>query len=145
LSDIELSVGDGAAAMVVAQQALAHATETNDPFQLPEAHASVAHAAQLVGEYERAAQHAQLADEAERRIRPTLGPSRFQEELRVLRASIAAATGDTELALAEWQATRRFLEESGRQLSLPAQRLVDRYLSFTGRRPPEPGRPRFDG
>jgi len=127
-SDIELGLEDGAAAMVFAEQALARAMETNDTFQLPDAHMSVAHAALLVGEHERAGHHAQLADEAELRIRPTSGLSRLQEELRVVRASIAAATGETEIALAEWRKTQRSLEESGQQLSLPVQRLAERYL-----------------
>ena len=138
-SDIELGLGDGAAAMVLAEQALARAAETNDTFQLPDAHRSVAHAALLVGEYERAGHHAQLADEAELRVRPTSGLSRLQEELRVVRASIAAATGETDLALAEWRKTQRSLEESGRQLSLPVQRLAERYLvGGAGAAPAEP-------
>jgi predicted ATPase/class 3 adenylate cyclase len=129
LCELELGADNAHAALPIAERALALALKTEDVFQLPFTHASVAHAAVLGGEHQTAEEHLDAAEAIERSTRTTAGGTMLLAELNILRAATAAARGDHERARALHDEGTRFFDDNGYPISASLQLVIDRYLA----------------
>lgn len=129
LSSLELIEGDAEQAAAAAERSLRLARETNDRSGLPYALYNLAQAALLLGDLDGAAEYVQQADLMEREVRPPTETSTFLEEIRLTRAAIASARGDTELAQKERESALQFFADHELTVAGAEQLLLDRYLS----------------
>lgn len=129
LSALELVEGNGEQAAAAAERALQLARDTDDRFGLPYALYHLAQASLLLGDYDRAEDCLEEADLKEREVRPPTDTSPFLEEMRLMRAALAAARGDTEQAEAERETALRFFAENDLAVTGAERVLVDRYLA----------------
>ncbi len=129
LSDLELAEGNAELAAEAAERALRLAREANDRYSLPWVLFRIGQAALLLGDLDRAADHLQQAEQAEREVRPRTETSSFFEEIRLLHAALAAARGDTERARTERETALRFFADHNLTVPAAERVLFDRYLT----------------
>jgi tetratricopeptide (TPR) repeat protein len=128
LCELELAEGNADEAAEAAERALQLARETNNREVLPYALARVGQAALLHGDLDQADDHLRHADHVEREVRPsTERTSFFLEEIRLTRAALAAAQGDTERARNERDTALKFFEEHHLTVPPAARILLKRY------------------
>jgi predicted ATPase/class 3 adenylate cyclase len=129
LSSLELIEGAAAEALAVAERALCLARGTNDRTSLPSVLYQLAQASLVLGDLDRAADYVEQADLKEREVRPPTDTSAFLEEIRLTRAAIASARGDTELARSERETALQFFADHDLTVTGTDRLLVDRYLT----------------